>query len=129
MSCFGQIHVSNAYLSASVSDSLRESMGFCNQFVDVALSVLLPVNERPVVLISATRVSPMSFRAARYRSLGPEMPRKRKWLVEPCPAVSLQQWKRWSGMMMVYKATHGCNHSVQAAKITLSFTRETRMNE
>lgn len=28
-----------------------------------------------------------------------------------------------------YKATHGCNHSVQAAKITLSFTRETRMNE
>ncbi|KAH1330787.1 hypothetical protein KXV22_002041 [Aspergillus fumigatus] len=37
----------NAYLSASVSDSLRESMGFCNQFVDVALSVLLPVNERP----------------------------------------------------------------------------------
>lgn len=47
MSCFGQIHVSNAYLSASVSDSLRESMGFCNQFVDVALSVLLPVNERP----------------------------------------------------------------------------------
>lgn len=63
MSCFGQIHVSNAYLSASVSDSLRESMGFCNHFVDVALSVLLPVNERPVVLISATRVSPMSFRA------------------------------------------------------------------
>lgn len=109
MSCFGQIHVIKACLSASVPDYLRESMGLRNQFVDNALGVLLPVNR---------------FRRARSRiDFGDAgaievVPRRRwigrwalRWIGSTngwpnlVPLVSLQQWKRRSGMMTAHEAT------------------------
>ncbi|GIK01913.1 hypothetical protein Aspvir_005954 [Aspergillus viridinutans] len=108
MSCFGQIHVIKACLSATVPDSLRESMGLRNQFVDNALGVLLPVNR---------------FRRARSRiDFGDagaiEIVPCRRWIgrwaltwtgsadgwPDLAPLVSLQQWKRWVGMMTAHEA-------------------------
>ncbi|RHZ46498.1 uncharacterized protein CDV56_103754 [Aspergillus thermomutatus] len=108
MSCFGQIHVIKACLSASVPDSLRESMGLRNQFVDNALGVILPVNR---------------FRRARSRiDFGDagaiEIVPCRRWIgrwaltwagntngwPDVAPLLSLQQWKRRSGMMTAHEA-------------------------
>ncbi|KAF7167149.1 hypothetical protein CNMCM5623_000556 [Aspergillus felis] len=108
MSCFGQIHVIKACLSATVPDSLRESMGLRNQFVDNALGVLLPVNR---------------FRRARSRiDFGDagaiEIVPCRHWIgrwaltwtgstdgwPDLAPLVSLQQWKRRAGMTTAHEA-------------------------
>lgn len=45
VSCFGQIHVAKACLSASVPDWLREAMGLRNGVVDKAIGVMLPIDQ------------------------------------------------------------------------------------